>query len=104
MKNFFERMFNQIKLTEEELRENVNPITFDPTFIKQVELLHAIKGKSDPSQQEKELLDYFNVQFSKEPRFSYLMNPLVASFMKIAVESGVRNPEGKTMLAAALKG
>ena len=103
MKNFFESMFNQIKLTEEELRENVNPITFDPTFIKQVELLHAIKGKSDPSQQEKELLDYFNVQFSKEPRFSYLMNPLVASFMKIAVESGVRNPEGKTMLAAALK-
>jgi hypothetical protein len=103
IKNFLAAVFSQIKLTEEELRRKINPISFEPTFIKQLELLHNIKGKTDPSQQEKELLSYFENQFSKEPRFSYLMNPLIASFVKTAIENGVRNPESKTMQAEALK-
>jgi hypothetical protein len=103
IKNFLAAVFSQIKLTEEELRRKINPISFEPTFIKQLELLHNIKGKTDPSQQEKEILSYFENQFSKEPRFSYLMNPLITSFVKTAIENGVRNPESKTMQAEALK-
>ncbi|MBI4402950.1 MAG: hypothetical protein HY537_02240, partial [Deltaproteobacteria bacterium] len=95
IRGFLKEVFNQIRVTELHVL-NGEPLSFTYGFKDQVELLRKLLAKADRTKEEKEFVDFFK-EFSKEPRFSYLMHPLIASYAQSAINTGVLASDNRAM-------
>ncbi len=105
IKRFLEDIFIQIK--ENELRLSKGwPLVFTEGFLAQsqklYELFKKMKEKRDLTKDEEEFIRYF-MKFSQEPRFSYLLHPLVASYMKSVIGTGSIKTNERTISGEQLK-
>ncbi len=95
IRSFLVDMFNQMRMTELALKEK-HTFSLTEGLIEQAEFLHSLARKDPLTKEEKEFLAYVD-KFTAEPRFSFLLHPMVTTFFKNAVKTGVVEKKGEAM-------